>query len=246
MLQQHIETVMKHYAGQVFAWDVVNESFLADGRVEPSIWYDQPGIGFAGKGTAYIEQAFRWARAADPKALLFYNDYDTEGINPKSDAVYAMLKDFKARGVPVDGVGLQMHIFNLSTKDISTLTANIARLAALGLEVHITEMDVGIPIDAKGRLLNRADLSTQADIYCFVMKACLEQPRCTAVQTWGFTDKYTWVTDYTKGQKGAPLIFDQDYAPKPAYRALLDAFARRPRPRAHRERKEAAETLSQR
>lgn len=245
MLQRHIETVMKHYAGKVFAWDVVNEAFLADGQIEPSIWYDSPGIGLGGKGTAYIEQAFRWAHAADPQALLFYNDYDTEGINPKSDAVYAMVKDFKARGVPIDGVGLQMHIFNLSTKDISQLADNIKRLADLGLQVHITEMDVGLPIDAKGNLLSQADLSTQADIYRFVMKACLEQPRCTAFQTWGLTDKYTWIPDYTKGQKGAPLLFDRNYAPKPAYRAVLDSFAARPR-RAHRGRKEAVEDITQR
>src|SRR6476646_138497 len=86
ILQEHITTVMKHYAGQVFAWDVVNEAFDAQGGMEQSLWYDRPGIGLAGNRTAYIEQAFRWARAADPQALLFYNDYDTEGLNPKSDA----------------------------------------------------------------------------------------------------------------------------------------------------------------
>src|SRR6266851_1745413 len=133
LLREHITTVMKHYSGRVFAWDVVNEAFLANGNIEPSIWYDTPGIGRAGKGTEYIEEAFRWARAADPKALLFYNDYATEGLNPKSDAVYVMVKDFKRRGVPIDGVGLQAHIFNLSTKEIASLNANIARLTALGV-----------------------------------------------------------------------------------------------------------------
>jgi endo-1,4-beta-xylanase len=229
MLQQHIETVMKHYAGQVFAWDVVNEAFLANGQVEPSVWYDSPGIGLAGKGTAYVEQAFRWAHAADPKALLFYNDYDAEGLNAKSDAIYAMLKDFKRRGVPVDGVGLQAHIIDLNMKDLSTLSANLERLAALGLLIHITEMDVGLRVDASGQLLNRADLYTQADIYRYVARACLRQPRCTAFQTWGFTDKYSWIPDFTKGKKGAPLIFDQSYAQKPAYRALLDALSASPR-----------------
>jgi len=133
ILREHITKVMKHYSGDVFAWDVVNESFEANGDVEPSIWYDNPGIGLKEKGTAYIEQAFRWARASDPKALLFYNDYDAEGLNAKSDAIYAMVKDFKQRGVPIDGVGLQMHIFNLSMSDISSLEANLKRLAALGL-----------------------------------------------------------------------------------------------------------------
>ena len=228
MLKEHITKVMKHYAGKVFAWDVVNESFLADGSVETSIWYDSPGIGLKGKGTAYIEQAFRWARAADPKALLFYNDYDTEGLNPKSDAVYEMVKDFKRRGVPIDGVGLQAHIFNLDMKDISSISANLARLAALGVEVHITEMDVALPIDASGRLLDQSALLKQAEIYSLVATACFEQPRCKAFQTWGFTDKYTWIPEYTKGAKGVPLLFDQNYERKPAYKAVLDALAVRP------------------
>jgi endo-1,4-beta-xylanase len=226
LLKEHITTVMKHYAGQVFAWDVVNEAFDAKGGFEQSLWYDKPGIGFAGRKTAYIEQAFRWARAADPKALLFYNDYDTEGLNAKSDAVYAMVKDFRKRGVPIDGVGIQAHIFNLSLKEISSLAANMKRLAALGVQVHITEMDVALPIDAKGALVNEADLTRQADIYRFVARACLEQPACTVLQTWGFTDKYSWVPGYLK-TKGAALPFDQSYQTKPAYDALLEVLAKR-------------------
>jgi endo-1,4-beta-xylanase len=229
LMREHITRVMKHYRGRVFAWDVVNEAFLADGRIEPSVWYDQPGIGFKGKGTAYVEQAFRWAREADPDALLFYNDYDTEGVNPKSDAVYAMVKDFRARGVPIDGVGIQAHITDLEARDLATLEANIARLAALGLQVHITEMDVGLRLDAGGGLADKADLKRQADIYRHVAAACLRQPRCTAFQTWGFTDKYTWIPGFTKGAKGMPLPFDRDYAGKPAYDALLDAFRQRAR-----------------
>ncbi|HEV2862151.1 MAG TPA: endo-1,4-beta-xylanase [Pyrinomonadaceae bacterium] len=227
LLREHITKVMRHYRGQIFAWDVVNEVFLADGSVEPCIWYDQPGIGFKGKGTAYVEQAFRWARAADPDALLFYNDYDTEGINPKSDAVYAMVKDFKSRGVPIDGVGIQAHIVDLEAKDLATIDANIARLVALGLEVHITEMDVGLPVDASGHPADPALLARQAEIYRQVIEACLRQPRCTAFQTWGFTDKYTWIPEFTKGAKGLPLPFDQLYARKPAYDALLEALRRR-------------------
>lgn len=227
LLREHITKVMRHYRGQVFAWDVVNEVFLADGSVEPSIWYDRPGIGLKGKGTAYVEQAFRWAREADPDALLFYNDYDTEGVNPKSDAVYAMVKDFRERGVPIDGVGIQAHIMDLEAKDLATIDANIARLVALGLEVHITEMDVALPVDASGRLADPALLARQAEIYRRVAEACLRQPRCTAFQTWGLTDKYTWIPQFTKGAKGLPLPFDQLYAPKPAYDALLEAFRRR-------------------
>ena len=118
LLHEHITRVMKHYAGQVFAWDVVNEALDENGNVRDSLWYNQPGIGLSGKGTAYIEQVFRWAHKADPHALLFYNEAEGEGLNRKSDAIYAMVKDFKRRGVPIDGVGLQMHI--------PTLDADIA------------------------------------------------------------------------------------------------------------------------
>jgi endo-1,4-beta-xylanase len=227
LLREHITKVMKHYAGKVYAWDIVNEAFEADGDIEPSIWYDSPGIGFKEKGTAYIEQAFRWAREADPKAMLFYNDYDAEGLNAKSDGVYAMVKDFKRRGVPIDGVGLQMHIFNLSTKEILDLEANISRLEALGLEVHITEMDVAVPLNEQKTAANPLDLTRQADVYGFVANACFRHPRCTTFQTWGFTDKYSWVPGFTKGAKGAALLFDTSYQPKPAYNALLNALKNR-------------------
>ena len=223
LLREHITKVMRHYRGKVFAWDVVNEIFLADGGVEPSVWYDRPGIGMKGQGTAYVEQAFRWARAADPDALLFYNDYDTEGLNPKSDAVYEMVKDFKSRGVPIDGVGIQAHIVDLEATELAGLEENIARLVALGLQVHITEMDVRLPA---GRP-DGAALKGQADIYRRVADACLRQPRCTAFQTWGFTDKYTWIPNYTKGAQGSPLPFDAGYRKKPAYDALLEAFRAR-------------------
>jgi endo-1,4-beta-xylanase len=224
VLREHIQRVMQRYAGKVFAWDVVNESFLADGTVETSVWYDAPGIGLKGKGTAYIEQAFRWAREADPRALLFYNDYDTEAINAKSDAVYEMAKDFKRRGVPIDGVGIQAHILSTDVKELSSFAANLERLVALGLQVHITEMDLGLPTDAEGRLRDEADLRRQAEVYRAVADACFRQKGCTAFQTWGFTDKYTWIPGYTKGRKGSPLLFDQTYAPKPSYSAVLEAL----------------------
>jgi endo-1,4-beta-xylanase len=225
LLQEHIATVMKHYAGQVFAWDVVNEAFNEHGRLKDSIWFNQPGIGFSGKGTAYIEQAFRWAREADPKALLFYNEAEAEGMNPKSDAVYGMVKDFKQRGVPIDGVGLQLHISRLDF-DADPLAKNIARLSALGVQVHITELDVSLPLDAT-RAIRSDDLQHQADIYRNVLHACLQNPGCTAVQTWGFTDKYSWIGSHSHGARGGALLFDKSYKPKPAYAAVFEALSSR-------------------
>jgi endo-1,4-beta-xylanase len=210
---------MTHYAGKVFAWDVVNEALDENGRVKNSLWYNQPGIGLSGENTAYIEQAFRWAREADPQARLFYNEAEGEGLNRKSDAIYAMLKDFKHRGVPIDGVGLQLHISQLDF-DTAALAANIARLTALGVQVHITELDVSVPVDAAG-VAEKDDLRRQAEVYRGVVHACLQSPGCTAIQTWGFTDKYSWIGSHSRGTRGAALPFDKVYRPKPAYKAIL-------------------------
>lgn len=222
IMKRHIQTEVRHYRGKVFAWDVVNEAIGQNGEVKHSIWYDQPGIGLAGKGTEYVAQAFRWAHQADPKALLFYNDYDAEGLNAKSNAIYAMVKDFKQRGVPIDGVGLQMHL-NLHHVP-SNVAANIERLAELDLQVNITEMDVALPVNAEGKA-DPENLAKQAAIYQKMAAVCASHPACTAFQTWGFTDKYSWIPGFTKGKEGAALIFDAAYQKKPAYAAILNAFA---------------------
>jgi endo-1,4-beta-xylanase len=231
LLHKHITRVMKHYRNQVFAWDVVNEALDENGAVRDFLWYNQPGIGLAGKGTAYIERVFRWARRADPQALLFYNEAEGEGLGRKSDAIYAMVKDFKRRGVPIDGVGLQMHVPTVDA-DMQAVAAdvsnNIARLTALGVQVHITELDVSLPLDSTGGP-RAEDLVRQAEVYRSILRACLDSAGCTAIQTWGFTDKYSWIGSHSHGARGHALPFDRAYQPKPAYRAMLeDLSAGRP------------------
>lgn len=233
LLEEHIRKVVTHYRGEVFAWDVVNEAFDEHGMLRSSPWYDQPGIGLAGKSTAYLEQAFRWAHEADPDALLFYNDAEGEGMNAKSDAVYTMVKDFRRRGVPIDGVGLQMHIFDLKS-DVAGIDANIARLTGLGIQVHITELDVAIPTGADGRPRDAADLNRQAEIYLEIALTCLRHKGCSAIQTWGFTDKYSWIRSATRGAKGNALLLDEHYGRKSAWFALEEALGSRS-PQAERE-----------
>ena len=220
ILKKHIDAVVGRYAGKVFGWDVVNEAFNDDGTLRSTLWLDKPGIGL--KGTGYIEQALRWTHAADPQATLFYNDYDNETVNGKSDAILAMAKDFTQRGVPLDGIGLQMHIA-LKT-DLSTLDENIKRFAALGLIVEITELDIRLPADASGEA-SPADLESQAAMYGKIAATCLKYPACKAIQTWGFTDKHSWVPAFFKGT-GAALPFDRSYQPKAAYTALVETFKR--------------------
>ena len=220
ILQEHISAVAKHYAGKVWAWDVVNEAFDADGTMRSTVWYDAPGIGFAGKSTTYIERAFIWAHAADLNAKLFYNDYDAEPINAKSDAIYAMAKDFRSRAVPLDGIGFQAHI-NLTFDDPATLdafAANLKRFSDLGLEIHITELDIALDDNTP------ASLQRQGELYRKVAETCLQNPSCRVLQTWGLTDRYSWIPSYSKGKQGWALPFDAEYQKKPAYDGELRAL----------------------
>lgn len=212
VVKDHIAIVVGHYRGRVFAWDVVNEAFNADGTLNPR--------GFA-PGVEYIEEAFVWAHEADPAAKLFYNDFDIEEINPKSDAVFAMVKDFKRRGIPIDGIGFQTHLNIVRGLNLKSFSENLARFASLGIEIHLTEFDVAIP---RGAWFAYA---RQARIYRSVAGACLEQSKCTAIQTWGFTDKHSWIPWITRGFAGDALPFDKNYQPKPAYRSLDEALAKR-------------------
>jgi len=232
VFKNHIATEMAHYAGQVFAWDVVNEAFSDSNptTLRSSIWYNQPGIG-AGTGsgaatdTGYIEQAFRWARAADPNALLFYNDYSIEGPGPKFNAVLAMVTDFVSRGVPIDGVGFEMHLelngYPNFYPSPAGLAQNMAALAALGIQVHITEMDVRLPLTNGSP--TQQELTEQAQIYQDILTVCLQQPNCTAFQIWGVSYNDSWIPGSFTGY-GAALPFDSNYAPTPAFTALMNAW----------------------
>lgn len=219
ILQDHIATVMKHYAGEVYAWDVVNEAFNEDGTMRDTIWYDEPGIGCAYLNTKYVEQAFLWARAADPNAKLFYNDYDAEPINAKSDAIYNMARDFKKRGVPLDGVGFQLHVtlaFD-HPKTLDSFAANMQRFANLGLEIHITELDIRLSDSKPDSLL------AQGKLYSEITTLCVQQPACKALQTWGFTDAHSWIPGFFPGT-GWALPWDSNYQRKPAYFGILKSL----------------------
>jgi endo-1,4-beta-xylanase len=205
-MNNHINRVMGQYKGKIHSWDVVNEAFQdgSSGARRSSPFQDKLGNGF-------IEEAFRTARAADPAAKLCYNDYNTDGVNAKSNAVYAMVKDFKARGVPIDCVGFQSH-FNSQSPVPGDYQANLQRFADLGVDVQITELD----IEGSG--------TAQATSYGNVVKACLAVTRCTGITVWGVTDKYSWRAS------GTPLLFDSNYNKKPAYDAVVSAFGATPDP----------------
>jgi endo-1,4-beta-xylanase len=206
VLEDHIKTVVGHFKGRVKIWDVVNEAVSDMGSYRETIWYKTIG-------PEYIEKAFVWARQADPEAILIYNDYNIETINPKSNFTYQLIKELKEKGVPIDGIGFQMHI-DINGINYDSFRNNLKRFADLGLKLYITEMDVRIPKDATEK-----DLDRQAEIYAKIFEICLENPAVQAIQFWGFTDKYSWVPGFFSGYDHA-LIFDKQYKPKPAYFAI--------------------------
>ncbi|MEV4295060.1 endo-1,4-beta-xylanase [Microbispora rosea] len=192
----HIDGVMTHYKGRIYAWDVVNEAF-ADGTGA------RRNSNFQRTGDDWIEVAFRTARAADPAAKLCYNDYNIENWTwAKTQSVYAMVKDFTARGVPIDCVGFQAHFGSGNPYDGGFRTT-LRNFAALGVDVQITELDVqGAP----------------AATYAAVVGDCLAVPRCAGITVWGVRDPDSWRSSDT------PLLFDGNGEKKAAYTAVLDAL----------------------
>ncbi len=215
VIHEHITTIVSHYKGRVAYWDVINEaindSAAAGETLRRTNWSD-------GLGADFIDKVFIWAHEADPDALLFYNDYGAEGMGGKSDQVYNLVKGLLERGVPLHGVGLQMHLAIGSAPKQEDVRRNIQRLGDLGLQVHITELDIRLPTNASEDFFE-----TQARMYREYLEVCLAAENCTAFVLWGFTDRYSWIPDFQPGFDHA-LIFDKTYRPKPAYFALRDAL----------------------
>ncbi|WP_114853249.1 endo-1,4-beta-xylanase [Brachybacterium sp. YJGR34] len=212
ILREHIETVVGRYAGRIHQWDVANEIFHEDGalRAQENLWIRELGIGI-------VAEAFHWARAADPQAQLFFNDYNVDGINPKSDAYHALIQDLLADGVPVDGFSTQGH---LSTRYgfPGDLAENLQRFADLGLRTAITELDVRMDLP-DGAAPTEEQLAQQAEYYRRATEAALAVEGCESLTVWGFTDAYSWVPDTFPGE-GAATLLDEEYRRKPAYYAV--------------------------
>jgi endo-1,4-beta-xylanase len=167
-------------------------------------------------GSGYIADAIRTAHAADPNAKLYLNDYNIEGENAKSDAMYSLVQSLLAQGVPINGVGLESHF--ILGQVPSTMQANMQRFAALGLDVAVTELDDRIQLPASS-----ANLAQQATDYSTVISDCLAVTRCVGVSQWGVGDADSWIPGTFSGY-GAATMYDQNYQPKPAYNASVSAL----------------------
>ena len=219
ILQEHVFTVMGHFRGQsraVYCWDVVNEAIDDKDSVffRASDWYKICGEEF-------IADAFRWAHEADPKALLFYNDYDTESPG-KRDKIFNVLRKLKADRVPIDGIGLQGH-WDLTTPTEKTLRESIAKFSSLGLQVQVTELDVSVYSPAEKDPSNHQFTAEreqrQMGQYKMIFRVLREYKRqITGVTFWNVSDRSSWLDNFpVRGRKNYPLLFDQQLHPKKAF-----------------------------
>ncbi|GAA3137314.1 endo-1,4-beta-xylanase [Planomonospora alba] len=207
ILRKHIMTEVGRYRGKIRAWDVVNEVVDDSGNLRESIWLTHLGPG-------YIADAFRWAHQADPHAKLYINDYNLEWDTKKIDKTLEIVKDLKAKRVPIHGIGFQGHLG--IQYDYPGDFANVMRrFTDLGLEAAITEADVRMVMPATPE-----KLATQADYYTRMLTTCVENRRCVEFTVWGYTDRHSWVPGWFEGE-GAACVMDENLVPKPAYRALL-------------------------
>jgi endo-1,4-beta-xylanase len=221
-LKDHITTVVNRYKGTVYAWDVVNEA-ISDRPGEylrNSAWYRICGEEF-------IAKAFEYAHAADPDALLFYNDYNE--INPvKREKIYKLVKDLKDAGVPIHGVGLQGH-WAINEPSEQELDKTLGRFAELGLKIQVTELDISVynkEHDARERKLEDTNTdftadkeSRQIEMYkrCFTAFEKYKKS-ITAVTFWNISDRSSWLDNFpVRGRKDYPLLFDKNLQPKKAF-----------------------------
>lgn len=214
VLAENVATVVPRYADVVDRWDVVNEPLATTGtdlsdsvfhRLLPADW---------------MASLFSVTRALDPDAELWINEYGTDWVPGKHEALVALVTDLVASGAPIDGVGLQVHRPTVSGPDVAVLAEQMRDFTSLGLEVAVTELDVPIPPG------DDAALVAQAEAYRRVVEACLEVEGCTEITVWGVTDADTWLDGLgVFPTPTRPLLFDGDFSPKPAYVAVRDTLA---------------------
>lgn len=224
-LKDHITEVVTRYKGKIYAWDVVNEVISDDTAFyRNSLWYQICGEDF-------IIKAFEYAHAADPKALLFYNDYNTE--NPKKrEKIFILVKKLLAAKVPIHGVGLQGH-WNIYDNDLDKeLPASIDKFASLGLQVQVTELDISVYPSESGRRPKRADEADaftpeqeqkQFDKYKTVFDVFRKyKAKLSGITFWNVSDRRSWLDNFpVAGRKNYPLLFDRENKPKRAYYEIV-------------------------
>lgn len=234
-MRNHIFAVVGRYKGRIHGWDVVNEAIVEDGSYRKSKFYEIIGEEF-------VELAFQFAAEADPNAELYYNDYGM-GNPGRRKGVVEMVKKLQAKGIKIDGIGMQGHL-NLESLNLVEFEKSIIAFAELGLPVMITEFDltilpfptqdvtadVGLRAEYEARMNPYADGFTEeileewneacADIFRLFLK---HQDKITRVTTWGVTDNHSWKNNWPiRGRNDYPLLFDRNYQPKPVVQTIIN------------------------
>ncbi|MEK5059112.1 1,4-beta-xylanase [Paenibacillus sp. FSL H7-0326] len=226
-LRSHIQTVVGRYKDVIYCWDVVNEVISDDEKDESAYLRSSRWLDIAGE--SFIAKAFEFAHEADPKALLFYNDYNES--NPhKRERIYRLVRSLLDQGVPIHGIGLQAH-WNLYAPSLDDIRSAIERYAQLGLQLQLTELDVSVFRfeDRRTDLVHPTKdmLELQAERYESIFRLLHEyREHISAVTFWGAADNYTWLDDFpVQGRKNWPFLFDEKQRPKEAYQRVAGIVA---------------------
>ncbi|KAK4557044.1 hypothetical protein LTR86_006025 [Recurvomyces mirabilis] len=215
IMHDHIKGLAGRYAGRCTRWDVVNEALDEDGTYRKSVWYNTIG-------EAFLPMAFKFAREVDPKAQLYYNDYNLEYNEAKTAGAQRIVKLIQSYGVEIDGVGFQAHVASETTPtsggpapNQTVLEAAFNQMTSQNVNVIYTEIDVRMNTPA-----TPAKLAVQAETYRALAAACLSVKRCVGMTLWGVSDKYSWIPGTFPGE-GAANVWNETMQKKPAYDGFL-------------------------
>lgn len=221
MLKNHVQTIVSHFRGKVVSWDVVNEALADDG--EPTIGNGLRSTVFSQKmGLNFIDQSFVNARAIDPQVDLFYNDYNIEAGGQKTQNMLALVDGMRSRGVPITGVGFQMHVL-IDWPSITAIESSLKAVADRGLKVKLTELDVSMKNTYSSFTVEAAERQKQRyrDIVAAYLRAVPAAQRA-GITVWGVWDADSWINEPTRPDW--PLLFDANFQAKPALQGFKDAL----------------------
>lgn len=232
IMENHVQRVASHFSGKLTSWDVVNEAFNEDGSYRSAavdsghgVDQRQASIWHQNIGDEFIERAFKTAHEADTNAELYYNDYNISWNEAKLDAIVAMAKDFKSRGIPIDGIGFQLHI-NESNPSAAQFAKQLQKVVNLGLKVKITELDIQMNHSANATELTPYIAERQKQRFFEIISTYLSTVPVNlrgGITVWGVSDSDSWITGLT-GNTDWPLLFDDEFNAKPALQGFADAL----------------------
>ncbi len=232
LLHEYIRDVAGRYRGKIAMWDVINEAIDDSPNSNPynlrnSFWFRKLGVNF-------LTLAFKFAHEADPKAELYYNEYGVENGGRKAENMLALAKFIQESGAPITGLGLQYHTVLAEHAQAGDGHYQLlTKIAEQKLAFMVTELDLGISLKPfpvtdpnYGKVAKNAeDLNTQAERYANIFTMALSFKNCHGIQLWGLTDAHSWIPGFSRGSRGAALLFDAKYQPKPAFDRVYQVLA---------------------